>query len=440
MTKHSFLRAFLWLLTVSFLLTHCKKDIQLDNTDQNFPLRLILNKVGSKIEFKWDEVKTTDFINYTLVRSQNPILPGRTPGSSGGIAVFTSSDERITSFEDSPPLFEEKAYYKLYAEMDGRVMESQQEETTFSNLVITGTPQIDYYYRDSAWAVIYTTDNNSGLASLKVVDLNALRLDGSLELGLSPSIEQVGLTVYRRNGQAYLALWNSTIFRVYSMPELTLQYTKSNVGVGFSVDATDNGLFVCTQSSSVNAYSVRKQDDFTVLKSETRSNYFERRVVGLLDRDDLIAVEASPFLLRKFKVDPVTGVSSNLQTVNTNVNTAALASMSISADGERFIPGANDTRVYDRQLNLVFEIQVFNSQIFDSSISLDGNFVYTVEFDFFTGQRFIRKHSIATNSIESETEIQLVNVLKIADTPAGVFVMASPFNNSNVFTLQRVSL
>jgi hypothetical protein len=437
MAKHSFLRTALFFLMMSSMLVTCKKEIQLDNTDQNFPLQLALERVGGGVQLKWNQVAVSKFERYVLVRAENPMPSGGTPNSVGGTIVFETTEDDVLSFDDTPPLFAAKAYYKLFTGIDGRWMESQEVETNFDNLIIDGTPQLDYVYQDSNWVVIQTVVLNTGLAKLHVVDLNTMRLVSSLDLGVNLSADQVGISVYRNNGQAELALWYGTTFRIFSMPDLSLLYTKTNVGVGFSVAANDNGWFFCTQNSSINSYCVRKRTDFSIVKSETRSNYFERRTIAMLDPATSLMVEASPFTLRKFNVDPVTGVSTNLQNVNTNINSAALVTMSISADGQRFMPGEGNTAVYDRQLSLVFEVPVFSSQVLDANLSRDGNFVYSNEFDFFTGTRVLRQYSINENgAVTKERSVNDVNILKINETSLGLFVMATPFNNNNIFSIQ----
>jgi hypothetical protein len=440
MAKHSFLRTALFLLALSSVLVTCKKEIQLDNNDQNFPLQLTVKQVGGGVQLNWNQVIVSDFERYVVVRSENPIPAGGTPNSAGGTIVFEATDEQDNSFSDAPPLFASKAFYKVFAGLNGRWMESQQVESSFDNLVIDGTPQLDYFYQDSNWVVVQTINPSTGQAALKVVDLNDMKLTASVDLGINVAIDQVGISVYRNNGQAELGLWYGTSFRIYSMPDLNLLYTKNNVGSGFSVTSNNNGWFFCTQNSSINAYSVRKRTDFSVVKAETRTNYFEHRTIALLDPATLLMVEASPFQLRKFNVDPVTGVTTNSTTMSANFNTSAFINMSISADGQRFIPGESSTAVYDQQLNLIFEIPVFSSQILDANLSRDGNFVYTNEFDFFTGTRVLRKYNTSGGGIEAEIPVTDINALKINATSLGVFVIATPFNNNNIFAIQRVNL
>jgi hypothetical protein len=422
----------------------CKKDIQVDNNDKNFPLELRVSTSNAATVFSWDEVKVTGFERYVLVRSAASIPAGANPFSNQ--VVFESTKFEDTTSEDNKFfIFDTIGYYRLYARVSGRWLESNEILVKTSSLVFDGIHQGSIFYPDSNWVIIMKTETfGSAIGKLVLFDLANNQTYASSTSFPIGSIEQIAMgVILNNNGSCELLAATSGNIRRFNLPELTQISQTVSTASPFSITPYRWNTILTTNGTSTMALNMRKESDLSAIRSHSRNNYFDHRTLGILDTNTNLVAEASASITALIGIDPVSGNLTPVKTVSELGNQVFLFQMPMSKDRQQFCPNTRG-KIYDRQLNVIGDANPSpnNALVLDMTFSDQNNIVYVIMSDFFTGQTKINKVDTDESSILAEfAQPTNITFSRVGYLNKGLVVIASQFNNTTnpKFTAQLIN-
>jgi hypothetical protein len=422
----------------------CQKEVVLDNTDKNFPLRLNYSTTKDDNRFSWAEVNVTGFQQYVLVRSSTTIPVGGTP--SGKTRVFESTNVKDTiALPTANILFDSVGFYKLYTQINDRWLESQEVRVSNTNLIVSGNHLASTFLPDSNWVLILKQESNaSTTAKLVLIDVLKEKMYSSSIFFPISTVDQIALSISYNNGKPEALIATSSTFRRIALPTMTQISQNSAFTSPYSVVKGGNDFLFTTNSTVSTSFNVRKNSDFGVVKSYSRSNYFEHRTLAVLDTTTNLLVEASQSKLEIFSINPTNGTINTGNLVLNNVSFPPfLIDIIVSPDRQYFCPNASGI-IYDRGLNPIgqfSDIAIGNSFLQDAVFSVDGRFTYALVFDFFTGLTKITKQNFPEFTAVSETPINGTSPIRIGRLKEGLCLILSDQNSGNArFTVQKINL
>jgi hypothetical protein len=353
----------------------CQDKIDFNNSDNGFPIELRMEVKNGTVLFNWDVVKAYDFKGYTLVRSEMPILTGKSPSLGVNTIIFKSLKADSVKIEDnSLPFFGTYFYYKLYVDLGDRFIESQ--TLTFFQPVsdLISTTRLVYVYPDTSLAVLYSIND----ATLTLFDYKNHIVIANKSIGNPNQIGYPCMTGGIEDGKRmlYLLLPFEKLYKFEIKDFIEVASVEVDVEA-FSMVKNGNQLFL-THSNNTKSFSVRKVSDLSVLINYPSGNATNRRVLYVLDTATNQIAEITPTKIISFNVNKtsgqVTNVNSiNIETIDQNFSVEFVPS---SVDKKYFIPKI-DGQVYDTNLNPITDIILQKLQV-DHTFSFDGKFLYSV--------------------------------------------------------------
>lgn len=434
------LTRFVLLSLVALVVFSCKETLTVDNADQNFPVELHAQPDGESIRFSWDPAQVSTFENYFIVRSPLAIPAGLTPFAGGNSQIIFQSDRPDTTVfvDESPPLFEE-IYYKLYIDIGERFVESEAVKMSFDNFLLQGNPAIVQFWPDSNWVIVANDFNGS----LQVVDYVQKTVRATRSGIPFAGLQNIAVTIDRRPGETPKLYWWSGQSNpaVYTLPDLFQVQTFTPSGQPpFSMVAGKNGHFFVTQYDFDNGFKTLRNSDFSLVKGYFRSNYYDHRTLLLLDADQGLMLEASPYSLRRFTVDEATGViSDELETSGNSGWPTFLHDIPATRDGQYFIPRI-DGFVYDRNLNFVLQIPTASGSGFiDFAFSPDGQYVYALANDPFVFGSLIQKFRFPSLEPVGERHLNGATPREIEAVDGGLIFIGSGVNGFSNMLIKKLN-
>jgi hypothetical protein len=342
----------------------------------------------------------------------------------GGIGSLVMSSDSLekTSFVDASIPLAQVFYYKLYVDVGARFIESDNVKIELDNFLILGSASVVRFLVDSNWVVV--GDEFNGRVSL--VDYETRKL-----LNIVPSQIQTSAFVefLRKNNELKLLWWGFGTANPteYSMPTLTQSQSYNLLYAGYSmVSNPTNGLLFATQYDYNNAFTVRRQDDLSIIKSYYRNDYYYQRSLALLNPSNNQILEASNSALRTYRVTSSNGnITNNLETVPFS-NNNPFQYIPVSPDGNHFIPFPTGD-IYNQSLNVVGKLPVpFNGQYTDITFSHDGQYIYTINNDFqFGNGTLINKWAFPSLDLSIQKRISGVTPRDIQSVADGIVLVGT---------------
>jgi hypothetical protein len=425
------------------LFLSCQKEVTVDNTDKNFPLRLNYSTFNENNQFSWTEVNVTGFQQYVLVRSSSTIPAGGTP--SGKTRVFESSNVKDTiALSTASILFDSVGYYKLYTQIDDRWLESQEIRVSNTNLVLFGAHLASTFLADSNWVLVLKQETNVTTAKLILVDVLKQKTYSSNSFFAVSSADQIALSIAYDNGKPEALISTSTTLRKIALPTMAQIAQYSSFALPYSVARGGNNLIFTTNSSPTNSLNVRKNSDFSVVKSHSRGNHFEHRTLGVLDTSINLLFEVSSSRMEVFSINSTNGsINPGTKTLNGLSFSPFLIDIAVSPDRQFFCPNTSGI-IYDHGLNPIGQIPdviLGNNFLQDVVFSADGKFTYALLFDFFTGLTTLTKQSFPEFTVVSRTPINDVSPIRIGRTKDGLYLIVTDQSSGNTrFIVQQINL
>lgn len=402
---HYFL-AFMALLSGIWL--SCRKDIALDDSDKNFPLDLTAAAEGDSVVLSWVNKRITQFQRVIVLRSSEPMPTNISPLSPfNAQIVFNSNDETVNRFAEALPFFFTKAYYKVFLQIDGRFIQSDNVSLQFSSFAEDGRPEAVFVHPDSNWIAL-TLLSNSSSPQLVLVDLNQNKILGRAAINDFSDPQYSSATFMRYQNKEYVqVLTNSQRYLRFELPQMTLVEEKTIPYQSWSILAQrENDLVFMTHYDYINSVTVRKTGNIlnAIQSFERPNNYYYVRKQYFLNAAERKIIEVSPYDVTRFNVSATgTLIAGSSKSAGLTGYSPYASQMPIAPDGKYFIPNLSGA-IYNDELGLEKMVPLDPQRsILDYCFSADDNSVYALDqgfFPFFSAR--IRKFNL--------TDMQLVDV------------------------------
>ena len=407
------------LFVITLFISSCKKEIEVDPNDNKFPINLKLEEENGLTNLSWDKVNVSTFESYILVRSSEPIPTGLIPKVGDPdheiIAEITKVDSTVFSDVSAP--WSAAVYYKLYVNIGNRFIESQSLVNNQNAFVFDDFFDAIHVDKDSNWTILLST--NSGRIILFDIDENKIISDKQLSSFLD--INSILLETGNDGPDRMLYVWDnfSSELTKMSLPDLNIVDQEFMPATCFSIINNGKGQLYLTNYDQTNAFNVRSQSDLKLLKGTSKTNYYEKRVLFLLDPLNQKVVEVSSTKLTSFDVNQTSYVLSNQNSITIPGNTQYIPNEIIySNDRNYFITSKNGT-VYDKDLKLVVKnaLDITSKYAFSD----DNQFFYQA----YTDANFVSKlvkYNFPQMDIVDELELPIFDVKKMVSLQNSILI------------------
>jgi hypothetical protein len=369
----------------------CKKE-----TLPHYPqisIQLKVTDVLNGTQLDWSKVETSDFINYTVVRSFKDSIPDFANLSQNPNAevIIRSSDAKNPSFTDEKTNFGniDRTYYRVFVQLEGRTLASpnvltnldvEQLYSPFDYVISNNskeTPRFHLASYNKKECAIYDVQSDSIIAK------GALPFDNLIYMNRA---------IASKNGQneeiATTVLDNRIAFNDAKTGHALTTYHLNVQTTPLAICGTSDGFFILITSEAVNNVKCISVGTHTILSQMTVNLGFSPYLGSVLvknpaDREfilrDPYGVTTAATRIMRFRYseqgqisEVKTGTVSNLSGAKKLTRTPP--TLNISADGNLFI-------VNNSLLNRSFDVQksIVNSLTADYiyfAFNADGDKLY----------------------------------------------------------------
>lgn len=257
------------LLIVSF---SCKKETSPDYA--RFPVELTSADVVNGVKLTWTKVETSDFVDYTIVRSTGDSIPelAQLAANPSAFVVTRITDPKITTFTD-PRISTQvvRTHYRVFARLSGRNLASRNVlvnadildlGTVFSDFVSNNDKNKPLFYLSGSFTntlLCYDGAADRIVTSATVLPLTGMRLAVASKNGENEDIAAYGFS-------------SSTIsfFDAKTLKQTgSLQF--GNAPVIASAAGTTDGFFIFVTTESINNVKVVSITNHAVISQYTLS-------------------------------------------------------------------------------------------------------------------------------------------------------------------------
>jgi hypothetical protein len=432
----------------------CQKELSIDNTDKGFPVSLRVTGPPDNPTIEWDRFNDSRFKRYILVVSEDSIASGLSPLNLPVLVSTTDQDSlRATNISN---IILPELYFKLYVDIGNRensdlpanvskFLESPTIKLNFNNFIVDGSPALVRFVPEKNWIFVVNNANSTNSCNFELIDLNTNQIINTKTGVPLNSLGGISADIDKKSDGTYEFYWlgSNSQYRVFDLPSLELKQTVPIPTYVFTlVSNGTNDQVIVTQPSSTEGVSVHKSSNFDKLHEEFRLNYFDYRSLAILDADEGLMVETGPFSLRRFNVNPTSGVITNTETVSiTSDNVLINSGTVVSADGQLFIPDQEGI-IYDRNLNQVANVPTFPDEVLtDFSFSVDDQFIYCISQNIsISNTTFIKKLKYPEMIIADQLSLINVRPLRVFPTDDGIYFVGSAVNNSKRYVIKKLNL
>jgi hypothetical protein len=328
----------------------CFQDYTIDNSDNTFPVRLSLDSVNDKlVKVSWEKTNISSFKRYIVVKSATAILTGLKPNLVNvNINPFTIIAEiydfNENTWSDSAIFPSEKAYYKVYVELDNKIIESNNIEVDLNVYDLKGNITSLMLDKDSL-RLIYNT--NTALRNFSAFNINEKKVENKADnvnffIGSNFKYAPVYLPVFK----FYLMSGSSLGSVQYPSISFSQEQNVSASNI-WSMSSSSKFLLinVTPQSFSSNKecvyiYSLGSTLEFK--DSNLRTDPFEKRISSFIDDDTFVEAKFGNLSLYNLSI-------AGYETKTTSINVPDLKSLSdqltLSSD-KKYMIASKDGDIY----------------------------------------------------------------------------------------------
>jgi hypothetical protein len=409
-----------------------------ENDDKQFPLELKMEGTSFGGDFTWDEVRVFDFERYVLCRSNQPFTAGTGPV---GIRLLETTDVSLTDTTLIFPIFDTSSFvfYKLFARVGERWLESNTVEIKSNGQPANGTPISSVFFPDSNW-VITLKSEVSGVTSARLVlhDLNRGKVFNSNIIYSNNLSTRTGMSIGYGNNGPELYIVTNTTYRRLSLPTLAQLSQKTAVSPPFASVETSRNTLLFSHPILEKAIALRQKANFSAISEFPDANYFSKhRTLAVLDTTPTGAniLEASEAHVRLFHIDNLTGQITDDKTVpQISGNGYFSNNLPITTNRQAFLAnGAGIIR--NRNLDPIGDVSVaLNGMVASSAVfsDEDPDLLYVSGVTIADNRMVLRKIKVSNPSpyieIQLPFSIGVASVGKVKGGIVGIFVQFSKFN------------
>lgn len=266
-------------------LASCKKE-SIDNGDNGYPIQLSFETDGRNIVLNWTETKTSDFEQYILVRSTNPIPDDPTPSAQ---PIANLDDYKTTNFKDNFVPFSESIFYKVYVKMGGRFLFSPTVEVKNDVKLLPIQPNRVLY--DTANDRVFLFDGK--LNTLYRYNYETEEIEDSLFFANTFDL-RMALGNHGNGDELYVATnGSSTNLKIYN-PANFESITTMNVGsIIFSIASGNNGFLYLATDNWQRSFAVYKRSTKQFVSGDSGFGGFGDSNIKVVSSDGFKVVQTA---------------------------------------------------------------------------------------------------------------------------------------------------
>ena len=358
------------LLGMVFLIFACEKQT-IDNSDNgNYPLQLDITLDNKLPTLTWTEANISTFVEYVIVRSQEPIADDPDVIGSEATVIQRIDDMEMTTFTDLMVPLAEELYYKVFVNLDSRFIFTNTEhfdldltilEFSFLNAEISEAQKSIYFLNQNSFALDrYNYETGEMGESVTTFDLFSQRI----------WMEETTL-----GEELFMTNQNGPQMLIFDPVDLSLKKTVNTIGDVWSAAGDEGLLFLATESFS-NSVSVLDRSSGNFLQGHNFSSYFEFRTLMTIPGTSREIIEVSDERVDYYRFS-ANGTLQAHDSESFSFRTL-VQSPSISPDGNYFI-GHFDGTIFRKNLNQLGKLQTQANTFFsDFAFSKESDKVYAV--------------------------------------------------------------
>lgn len=357
------------------LLWSCEKE-KVNNENDGFSIQLTAVQDGRNIKLSWTETKVSTFAEYIVVRSLEPIPTDFVPTPFSQSVIGRLDEFEDNEFVDISPLLAEKIFYKIFVDIGGRFLQSEEALVDYEVIILDRRTSRAEFNPDTD--MLYLMDNLNN----NLIAYNYLSNESSEELLTNSSVKfRPG---NNGNGEELYIARNNGFLRIYDAFSLDLKANYSLGSAFQNIGTNNNGqLYVINNSSSLN-FRVIDADDGSLLRGHLVDISNAELYMLNPEENELMVVGNFEMQFLKFDDD---GEILSTNTIITNKFPISTGGHAISADGQ-FIMPYQDGTIYDENLDLVNTVGSGNIFFEDYAFSSDGTRLFTADNSFLRIQQF----------------------------------------------------
>lgn len=356
----------------------CKKE-QVNNNDGGFPLQLTAQQDGRNVVLDWTETKVSSFEEYIIVRSTEPIPVDFVPTPFSQFVIERLDEFEDNQFIDNSPLLAERIYYKVFADIGDRFLQSEEVIVEYEVTILNRIPTRIAHNPDTDLLYIYDG------ALIEILAYNYVTNENGGKVGTNSS-QPSFCAGNNGNGEELYVVNTSTSLKVYDAFTLELKETitpASNIFMR-QVATNNNGhLYIYTDNFSNNIKVIDVNSESIV--GNFSSNINNPRLF-MLDEAKNELVVVGNFEIELIDFDNNGNIESESQT-NTNSFPTNNGGFGVSSDNQFFMPYV-DGSIYDENLNNTNNLSSTNSFFEDFAFSSDGTKIFAADNNFLRVQQF----------------------------------------------------
>lgn len=328
MKNRCLLLAFMFVTSTFVAITSCKKE-KVDDSDNGFPIELMVEQSGRNIKLEWTETKISNFERYILVRSGNPILDAPTPPPG---AIANIDDYKTTSFEDASFPLTEFVYYKVYVKFGDRFLYSPTVKlATKVNLLNLSANRVTF---NKSLHLVYLFDSNKN--RVYKYDYQSEKIVDSL---IIPSVFDLRMAVGNNgNGnELYIAKNNPYVVDVYNADDLTLKTSFNVNNYVHSITSGNNDFLYLTTDDWSSSFKVYKRSTKQLKDSASSINGGNEAIINVLTDDGLEVVSSSFNVIEKYTINSQGAIINQCVSQVSGSFFGNPQHLAVAADGKFFI-------------------------------------------------------------------------------------------------------
>jgi len=368
---------YLFLLLSSSLFLACDKE-EINNNDNGTPLELTAIQEGRNVRLAWTQTKISTFVEYIIVRSDQPIPDDFVPTPFSSLVRERLDEFEDNEFVDDTPLLAETIYYKIYVDINGRFLESNVAEVDYEVTLLSRFPNRVEFNPNNDLLYLFDGSQNS-LISFNYKTKETL---GEINTNSFQSAFRAG---NNGEGEELYAAHNSNQIKVYDGRTLDLKETWDlNNNVVLDIATNDDGQIYAYYNTFSNNLKVIDRASGTSIGNFSESLNNPRLLTLNKNTNEVIAF--GNFEMRYLQFSD-SGAILEQNSASTNSFPSNNFGFGIAPDGSFFLPHG-DGSIYDRDLNLLGFIGSNNIFFEDYAISDDGQFIFSCNNSFLEIRQF----------------------------------------------------
>lgn len=415
------LRIYNLLFLTTILISSCYREYAVDNSDNDFAIKLKVTKNDNTSVLEWSPVKNSAFKKYILVSSNSDLASGQKPIQNLIVKEIFSQD--INTYEDNTISLSPKRFYKLYVDLGDRFLESNSISYTNDVFEMNGRSNIFALDKDSL-TLLLSQNNTQSISYFDIKSREEISNNNQIQGLFSNTIIPTSII---KTHPRRVVIFNNFNSQVINLPALnSSQISSLNISNTFSADNNGKYLVVTHNSSgtSLNGQTIIEiSNNFVIKQTNTREFPSDLRRVAFVSNDKVVEIASNYGY--SYGLSSSGNVTNFKKHVLSKTN-PVLPNIILSKDKSLFIGTVNGT-IYNQNFETILERKCTNCSTF--AISDDNQYLFEVTKRDNNNISEIKKYSIKDNKFINSIQFRdFINILEIIPTSNDVGVFYDRLN------------